>query len=250
MLTSEIIDSLKEENILSSLYLKNQESFESDFKESGYVELPNFFTPTLFKKIRKEVLLLKKKFKRREFIMPPYNTPRKLLTLGGSEIANISPFLSALYQNFQIKDFIQKVVGEEVRSCQHPQECIVFNYLKSKESTHGWHLDDPSYALVLIVEMQGSGGLVEFIPQWFEFCQQRNISSLCDVEDNVRLARQENLIYSKKLQSGTAYVIHASRCLHRVSELTTENSFRIALNMAFEGMCDISYGNTADLLYG
>lgn len=173
-----------------------------------------------------------------------------LSTLGGRHITQLSPLMYRLYSNLEIREFIKKVVREDIRSCQHPQEWMVINFLRDKKSTHGWHLDDPPYAFVLILEMEGNGGMVEIIPAWADYCQKRNIQSLYDnVEIHVKRARQEQLVHSKHFKAGTAYILYASNCLHRVSELITKDSRRIALNMAFEGNFDVFCKGTADLLY-
>ena len=47
---------------------------------------------------------------------------------------------------------IARVAGEPVYPCNHLEELIVCIFLLSPGSTHGWHLDDPPYALILVLE--------------------------------------------------------------------------------------------------
>jgi hypothetical protein len=239
-------------SIMSEKYYKKLNYLQSFFSKKGYVELPNFFRKEVFDIIKKEVMNLQKHLIEHDFIMPQYETPRKLSTIGGTTIRRNSLILELLYSNNFILDFIKTIVGEEVFFCQHPEEWMVINILNKQHSTHGWHLDDPEYALVTIIEMRGVGGNVEII----DIDNLKRIVDTFDIENITKnassiseVAKLHKLIYSKQYVSGQTYLIRAGKCLHRVSELVTQNGLRIALNMAFENTPQPSYGNSAHLLY-
>ena len=219
-------------------------------RKKGYIELPNFLSHEVFCQLKGTVEALKDQLSIRNFSMPKYETPRKLLTLGGSTIKQNSPSLRKLYTNSSILNFIKQVVQEEVFFCQHPEEWMVINYLNEQGSTHGWHLDDPEFALILLLEINGEGGNVEIINYYMNklqsSCSRDEI--IHNIPAIVEKGRQERAVFSKQIQSGTAYLLRGGQCLHRVSELTAPHYSRLALNMAFENTPSPTYGETAYFL--
>lgn len=171
--------------------------------------------------------------------------------MGGKVITENSPFFVSLYQNYHLRNFIQKIVRETLRDCQHPQEWITITFLTSQGSIHGWHLDDVPYSLVFVLEKIGDGGCVEIVPSWTEFCQSQNIENILDkIEDSVELARQKNLIDYENFQANTVYLIHGSKCLHQVSEMKSKNPRRVMCSISFEGVDPVSYGDeTTNFFY-
>jgi hypothetical protein len=128
---------------------------------------------------------------------------------------------------------------------------MVVNYLTFQGATHGWHLDDPSYALVIITETtEGeSGGRLEYIKDWRRICEQRGVSAEESVDDTVGHCRSQQLIRTHRHEAGDAYLLRADQCLHRVTELTSTQGRRVVINIAFEATPNPTYGFTANRLY-
>lgn len=224
-----------------------------DFVENDFVVLPSFLQQDAFNILDKEIGKLKSISKERKFVMPGYKTPRFLSTLGGTAILENSRLLNILYSHHELIGLLSEIVGERLYLCKHENEFMVFNYLNAKKSTHGWHLDDPTYAIIICFESPESegDGRVEVIKKWTDYCRTNGRSPQDEVVDLVEQARRENLVTTLPvLRSNDAYVLRTDRTLHRVTEIKTEGATRAILNLAYENTKNPRYGQTATLLYG
>jgi hypothetical protein len=222
----------------------------SDFQSTGYVYLPGLLRTEIFGHAFVEMMELMQRAKRRHFMMTGFETERRLATVGGQVIRSVAPGLVNVYSNAQLRSLLVVLTGGEVRPCAHPQEFMVANFLSEPGDTHGWHVDDPPYALILFFESPavGHGGELEFIPSWHRFCVTRSIDPYHAVERSVDLARREGLVEIRHHEGGDAYLLRADKCLHRVTPLTAGDN-RSVINMAFEADLEVDYGETASRLY-
>jgi hypothetical protein len=222
------------------------------FLRSGYVRMPNFLTPTALRFLRYELRRLELDASRRVFEMPGYHSPRNLSVVGGTIIKARSPFLFRLYQHSALRECVASIVGRPIYSCAHPEEFMVANFLQCNGDTHGWHMDDPAFALVVFVDApaEGEGGQVEMIPNWVSFCSRRGRKPDSDIGDLVQWASENGMVERHHHDAGDAYLLRADRNLHRVTPLVSSNSRRSVINCAFQVTPDTSYASTADLLYG
>lgn len=187
----------------------------------------------------------------RELIMEGYETPRKMSALGGKRILEESPFLWMLYSHYDLRNVIRNIVGVEIYPCRHRKEFMVGNYLASSGSTHGWHLDDPAFALIVIFETPPVelGGSVELIPGWLEYCEDSGVSPEENVQPLVSRASEADLLKTKPHVSGDLYLLRADKSMHRVTGLLKDGVRRAALNLGFETTPRPEYGLTASILY-
>jgi hypothetical protein len=230
-----------------------QAQLARQFQRHDYIKLPNLFTPTAFAVLKEELDELEKFSKQRDFVMRGYETPRIMNVLGGAQLLRDSEVLWTLYGNHQLLGLLENIIGGEVYPCRHPNEFMVANFLLAPGSTHGWHLDDPAYALITVLDAPPTadgGGLVEFIPNWRKFAEANNAAAEENVEALVELARQQNLIQQKHHAAGDAYLLRADECLHRVTPLNVEGVRRAVLNLGLEATPNPTYGFTASELYG
>lgn len=223
-----------------------------EFVRSGYVRLHEFFTPAAISFLKLELTRLEKLAVRRVFEMPGYGTPRSLSVLGGSLIKAQSPMLYRLYHHQALRQCMELIAGRPVFPCLHPEEFMVANFLQHSGDTHGWHLDDPSYALVIFIEAprEGGGGEVEIIPNWTELCRRKNRKPDKDIANLIAWAHENGLVERRHHNVGEAYFLRADLNLHRVAPLREEGERRCVINLAFQSSPDAKYGGTADLLYG
>lgn len=220
------------------------------FARDSYVRLPGFLRSEAFAFVKSEVDRLETRARDRCFEMHGYKTPRVMKTLGGQELMGSSP-LAYIYLHDAIRQLIEEIVGTKVYTCQHPNEYMVVNYLLSPGATHGWHLDDPAYALVIFIDAPPpeAGGHLEYIADWREICNEKGLEPEGDVNSLVAELRKQNLIKSMVHKTGDAYLMRANQCLHRVTEIVAPDVRRVIINMAFEETADPVYGLTANLLY-
>lgn len=222
------------------------------FARSGYVKLPSFLSPAALTLFRSEMEELEQIAIRRQFEMPGYETPRSLSVLGGTTIRTKSPLLYSMYHHSALRGTIESIIGRPVFTCTHPEEFIVANFLHNSGDTHGWHLDDPSYALIIFAEApsEDGGGVVEFIANWPDLCRRKGHKPNENVAELVSWADENGLIDRHTHKAGDAYLLRADLNLHRVTPLKKEGERRAAVNLAFQVSADVDYGITADLLYG
>ena len=222
-----------------------------DFQSTGYVHLPGLLRTEIFGLAFLEMMELKQRAKPRHFLMPGFETERRLRTVGGQVIRSTAPGLVNLYSNSELRRLLVLLTGAEVHPCANAQEFIVANFLSEPGATHGWHLDDPPYALILFFESPsaGHGGELEFIPNWHRFCLTRSLDPCHAVERPAELGRREGLVQVRHHEVGDAYLLRADTCLHRVTPLTTPSDNRGVINMAFEAGFRVDYGKTASRLY-
>jgi len=223
------------------------------FARHNYVALPGLFsTPSTFAPLVAEVGRLEQFATKKNFVMPGYNTPRVMATVGGRVIKRESPFLTAMYASSILAPLVSEIAGRQVFPCHDPNEWMVINWLEGPGKTHGWHLDDPAYAMVIFVEapQPGQGGEAEFITDWRRLCQCLDHDPERDVESVVQGCRELGLINVKTHAAGDAYLLRADRCLHRVAPITSEGVRRVILNLAFEAKPETyRKGVTATYLY-
>jgi hypothetical protein len=170
--------------------------------------------------------------------------------IGGKVIKEHSNFLRAVYDSGELRSFISAVTGGPIYACTNPHEWAVINFLEDVGETHGWHLDDPPFALVVIVEAPpvSVGGLLEFVPGWVEHCEALQVSPEGDVSRPIA-ALGGGSVRAVHHATGDAYLLRADRCLHRVAPLMVAGHRRIVINFAFEASADPQYGKTATRLY-
>lgn len=224
---------------------------KADFEENGIVKLPDFLDKNTFELLKKEAIELSKNGVRKNFTMPGYETPRVLSVVSGRSIIQNSKFFPELYFGSELKTYLSKIVGNALYNIDHQEEMMVINCLEEEANTHGWHVDDPRFALVVIMEAPNieHGGYLEYIPEWEKFCLNNNFHPVNETETAVELARMEGMIKKVHHEAGNCYLIDAANSLHRVTPITTSGKRRLIANLAFHDEKKITYGETANILY-
>lgn len=227
-----------------------QRRLRASFGETGYVKLPDFLTPDAFHTIASEVKRLHAARVRKNFVMPDFNTDRKMSVLSGKDVVRQSEVIASLYACQELRDWIASMTGTDIHTVLHDEEFLVVNFLDGKRDTHGWHLDDPRFALIVVVESPDThiGGCIEYVPDWKRLARAEFFEPHQDVERGVEICRRKGKLCSDVLKSGDCYLLDASEVLHRVSPMLADGS-RKALNLAFDDRRYRAYGETATRLY-
>lgn len=231
----------RDEGVLKSL----ARTFEADHA----VVLPEFLRPAVSIRLHSVTDALLPTMRHKDFIMDEYRTPRVMSVLGAQDLFKAVPRFRTFYASMQ--DVVGAVAGQTVFPCVHEKETIVLNRLSGAGKTHGWHLDDPAYALVIVVQglAPEDGGQVEYIPRWREECLARGLSSNGDVNAAVEALRREGLVRTVALSTGDAYLLRADTSLHRVTEVVSPSAARLVLNLAYQAEEQTMYADTANELY-
>ena len=121
-------------------------------------------------------------------------------------IATKSPRWLGLYCHHEVVKLLTALAGGAIYPCQHGEEFIVANFLNRSGGTHGWHLDDPAFALILFFDApeEGQGGSLEFVPNWHSFCACHGVEPEKDVGPLAEMARSEGLIQTRHHVRGDA----------------------------------------------
>lgn len=217
------------------------------FKSEGRAHLNGLIHPELLEAIRQDTDRLLQHALKKNFVMPAFQTPRYMSTVGGRNIAKYSDLIPRLCKDPGMLELLGALVGRTVYPCTHPEEYVVINYQSGKGQTHGWHTDDPQLALVSIIRApkRGGGGKLEIAYPEFDSSlgSQPNV-----VENFIDEAQRTENIRREHHDAGDCYLLNAADLLHRVAPLA-DGQERCAINMAFAYTEVQEFGDTADLLY-
>jgi hypothetical protein len=228
------------------------DALRARFAEDGYVKLPGLLRDEALEVLRREVAALEPRARSRDFVMPGPRTPRVMSVLSATQLLDGAAAPAMLYVHFELVGLVARITGGPVFRCTHPEEVMVCNFLLSPGSTHGWHLDDPPYALILVLEAPppGAGGELEYIPGWSDLSQGLGLDPDGPVDAAVAAARAEGALRRADHRTGDAYLLRADRCAHRVAPLRARGTRRVAMNFAYEASATATYGESATVLYG
>lgn len=224
----------------------------AEFRRGDYVKLPQLLRPEVMAVARAALQRVEHAAVARAFQMEGYDTPRRLSTIGGERLGRLAPSLVALYRHRELRDMVAAVTGGPVFDGPNPNEAVVVNLELSVGATHGWHLDDVPYALVVHAEAPppGGGGELEFIPDWRTVCQGLGALPEVAVEPTVAECRRRGLVRTEGHAGGDAYLLRADTSLHRVTELTAAGARRVVLVFAFETSPTVDRVAAAPNVYG
>ncbi len=172
------------------------------------------------------------------------NTPRKYVSVSRNDAFEHSSLIKQLYFNPELIRFISKLTRREVIVAPYEPEQVVVNRMDQEGDTHGWHWDDYSYSVVLVLEapQQRSGAQVECVDgtSWDKDAAQ--------VEHYLRTLPVRSL----DLNSGSAYVLLGKRVMHRVSPMLRADIRKIicfTYATTAERFTSIDHGSMQDI-YG
>ncbi|MET9619302.1 MULTISPECIES: hypothetical protein [unclassified Streptomyces] len=171
-------------------------------------------------------------------------TPRSMTTVGQPVIKDEGPLIDAFYFSPQVLDLVSRVVGEKVHTCPYAGEHYVISRLLKSGDTHGWHWDDYTYGIILVLEA----------PHYTEggFVQAVSHTSWDKENPDVHGALISSQVRSYALEPGDAYVVKTNTTMHRVYPIRGEGR-RTIVNMTLASEDDLSRPmthETNDALFG
>ena len=133
----------------------------SRFLSFHFVRLPCFWQPEALVLLSQEVNRLSRFRKRRDLIMKATgDTPRRMSTLGPSDIRQHSSLLPLLYEDQTLLSFLSCIAGEAFYLAPDKTEDLVCNYLHLENDTHGAHIDTFPFAFNTTLEAPDEGILL------------------------------------------------------------------------------------------
>jgi len=172
------------------------------------------------------------------------NTPRSMTTVGQPIIKDEGPLIDAFYFAPVLLDLIGRIVGEQVHTCPYAGEHYVISRLDKSGDTHGWHWDDYTYGIILVLETPHytQGGFVQAVP-----------NTAWDKENpDVYGALISSQVRSYALEPGDAYVVKTNTTMHRVYPIRGDGR-RTIVNMTLASTADLKADmthETNDTLFG
>jgi len=188
-------------------------SLGRSLREQGVVHLPDFLQVPLRNGLEQEVdNLLAAHGKRIDVcVRSTGNTPRKYVSVARNAVVENSSLIPQLYNDPTLMQFITALADADVISAPYEPEQIVVNLMNQEGDTHGWHWDDYTYSVVLVLAApsRSSGAQVEYIDgtSWNKETAQ------------VEHYLQTKTVCTLNLIAGSAYVLLGKRVMHRVSPM-------------------------------
>lgn len=172
------------------------------------------------------------------------NTRRSMTTVGQPIIKTEGPLIHAFYNAPVLLEFLPEIVGEMIYTCPYAGEHYVISRLDKHGDTHGWHWDDYTYGIILVLESPPytEGGFIQAVPN----------TSWDKENPDVYGALISSQVHSFALQPGDLYVIKTNTTMHRVHPIRGE-SRRTIVNMTLASEDDLSRPmthETNDYLFG
>ena len=144
--------------------------------------------------------------------------------------------LSKLYNSIDFIQFLETVLGiNKIYPYKDTLSSINYNYYE-KEQQLGWHFDNASFAITLMIQSPDSGGVFQYINKGRDF--EKNFI-------NKKLIRSIlNDTYSVKelsVRPGTLILFYGRNYLHRVTPVTSEKCrILVTLNYNLEEGVELS----------
>jgi len=171
--------------------------------------------------------------KRKDFIsVHGGKTPRNMFTVSNANIDLAGTIITDFYNDPIQCELLSKLGKEKVSCIPFDNEKYVINGLGKENDTHGWHFDDYSYALVLIIKTPpiGCGGCVEYVPNSNNTTQRADFENIDDIF-------RDRVVNRRWFPNKTMYLMKSLTTLHRVTPIVSDYD-RLSLAMA--------YGNVSD----
>lgn len=189
--------------------------------KAGVVQMKGFLPEQLRADVTGEAeALLRSHGKRVNVLVPSTGkTPRKYVSVARNDVFANAPLIAQLYFDQNLIDFLKQLTRSEVIGSPYEPEQIVVNQMNEVGDTHGWHWDDYSYSLVMVLEAPAShnGAQVEYVDGTSWDKSAANVQHYVDTMP----------VKSLELEVGCAYLLLGKRAMHRVSPLLHADTRKI-----------------------
>ena len=159
------------------------------------------------------------------------------------DLIPINSDLKILYDDLVFKNFLKKVLGvKEIYSYKDHLSSINYNYYEKNQEL-GWHFDNASFAITLMIQTPDSGGVFEFINNGRNF-EKKTINK--KIIDSV--LKNDYPVKQLSVNSGTLILFYGRNYLHRVTPVTSKK-FRILVTLNYNLEKNIMLSENARLTF-
>ena len=144
--------------------------------------------------------------------------------------------LSILYNSDEFINFLQTVLGiQKIYPYKDTLSSINYNYYE-KHQQLGWHFDNASFAITLMIQSSESGGVFQYINKGRNF--EKNFID----KELVRLVLNDEYPVNKlSVKPGTLILFYGRNYLHRVTPVTSKKCrILVTLNYNLEKNIELS----------
>ena len=209
---------------------------------NSILQLDDFLTKKALLEIQKEALNLKKK----AFYCSQKHTI--LLNKKNSKISNKDPcnvevisdkgcvphdlipkdsFLNSLYKSNKFKNFLTKILRiKKIYPYKDKLSSINYNYYERKQQL-GWHFDNASFAITLMIQSPESGGIFQYINKGRKF-----ENNYIDKNFIRKVISGKINVEELNVKPGTLILFYGRNYLHRVTPVTS-NKPRILVTLNY-----------------
>jgi len=144
--------------------------------------------------------------------------------------------LCKLYSSDEFKFFLQKVLGvEKIYPYKDLLSSINFNYYEKNQQL-GWHFDNASFAITLMIQSPDSGGIFQYVNEGRDYENNfidKNIINL--------ILNNSYPVNQLSVQEGTLILFYGRNYLHRVTPVTSKKCrILVTLNYNLEEGIELS----------
>ena len=158
------------------------------------------------------------------------------------QISEISP-LKTLYQSNIFRDFLAKVLNEQkLFEYEDPMSSINVHYASEGQEL-GWHFDNSSFAITLLLQAPEAGGSFEYIKDFRDSeAGEMNFEGVESLLDGIK--KPEFL----KVEPGTLVLFRGKNSIHRVTP-TRGNKTRMLVVLAYNTKPGVSLSKSAQMTF-
>ena len=147
-----------------------------------------------------------------------------------------SSFLNSLYKSKEFKNFLTKVLGiKKIYPYKDKLSSINYNYYEKKQQL-GWHFDNASFAITLMVQSPDSGGIFQYTNKGRNYEKKYiNKNYISNIISGNKKAEKLNV------KPGTLLLFYGRNYLHRVTPVkSTKPRILVTLNYNLEKGIELS----------
>ena len=144
--------------------------------------------------------------------------------------------LSKLYNSFEFINFLETVLDiNKIYPYKDPLSSINYNYYEKNQQL-GWHFDNASFAITLMIQSPESGGVFQYINKGRNF--EKNY---IDKELLKKVLNDDFPVNELSVKPGTLILFYGRNYLHRVTPVTSQKCrILVTLNYNLEKGIELS----------
>jgi hypothetical protein len=151
--------------------------------------------------------------------------------------------LRIIYNSSLFKNFIQSLLSvEKIYPYADTLSSINYNYYKKSQQL-GWHFDNASFAISLMIQSPASGGYFQYV------VNARNIEkNILNVQLVDSVLKNKYPAKELRIEEGTLVLFYGSNYLHRVTPVTS-NKHRVLVTLNYNLQKNIELSENARLTF-